>query len=121
MKSNSKEAVEARKQAWVQRLQAELNRMLDLLRQRADVEKVIVAGSMARGDAGVHSDLDVVVIQKTDKRFLDRLGDFYSYLCPTVETDILVYTPQEWEELALSRGFFRRLHREGVVMYEAKP
>jgi len=49
-------------------------------RLRATFEKhrvlrAIVFGSPARGDASRRSDLDLIVVQDTDKRFLDRYDD----------------------------------------------
>lgn len=120
MRSNAKADVEARRNAWLARLNAELDRMLALLKARSDVEQVILFGSLSRKQAGARSDLDLVIIQKTDKRFLDRLGDFYSYLGPKVGTDILVYTPEEWKTLPQNRFFFKKLQQEGVVLYDAR-
>lgn len=105
MRSNAKADVEARRDAWLARLQAELDRMLELLKARPDVEQVILFGSLARKQAGARSDLDLVIIQDTPKRFLDRLADFYAYLGPRVEADILVYTPDEWNTLPEKRFF----------------
>jgi predicted nucleotidyltransferase len=82
------------------------------------VRQVILFGSLAAGAAGSRSDLDLVIVQDTDKRFMDRLDEFYRLLVPTVETDILVYTPQEWETLVKTREFVRRIASGGVTLYE---
>jgi predicted nucleotidyltransferase len=119
LRSNAKAAVEARRAARVTRLRGELDRMLGLLRTRPDVQKVILAGSLARGRPHAHSDIDLVIVQQSDKPFLDRLGEFYGFLRPTVGTDVLVYTPEEWRDLSVTRPFCRRLNREGVILYES--
>ena len=36
-------------------------------------EKVILFGSAARGDVDEYSDIDLIVIKETDKRFVQRL------------------------------------------------
>lgn len=119
MRSNSKEAVLARRAAWKQRVQDELSRIVELLKARPDVRKVILFGSFARGTPRWRSDLDLVVVQQTDRRFLDRLGDLLLHLHPRVGCDILVYTPEEWEELSQKRKFLRHVRLEGVVLYES--
>lgn len=121
MRDNSRDAVAERRRKWRERLQGELTRMMGLLRQRRDVRKVILFGSMARGSAGARSDLDLVIVQGSDRRFLDRIGDFYDYLTPHVETDILAYTPREWEELRTTSRFQRTVDDEGFVLYDAHP
>ena len=48
-------------------------------------------GSLARGDARDHSDIDLIVVKETQMRFLDRLDEFYNDAREAM--DILVYTP----------------------------
>ena len=66
-----------------------------ILRQKmGGVEKIILFGSQARGEADEMSDLDLIVIQKTEKGFVDRLASVP--LLP-VHADVFVYTPAEFE------------------------
>jgi hypothetical protein len=41
------------------------------------VRKVLLFGSLARGDARDHSDIDMIVVKDTQLRFLDRLDELY--------------------------------------------
>lgn len=120
MRSNIKETVEARRAAWKQHVQTELGRIVKLLKVRPDVKKVTLFGSFARGNPRWRSDIDLVVIQETNARFLDRLGDLLLYLQPNVECDILAYTPEEWKELCGKRRFLQHIEKEGVVLYDAQ-
>ncbi|HBT19929.1 MAG TPA: nucleotidyltransferase domain-containing protein [Peptococcaceae bacterium] len=81
-------------------------------------EKIILFGSLARGDVGRESDIDLLIVKKTNKRFLDRLDEFYSRIQPRVAVDVLVYTPEELESLAETRRFVKEILAEGVVVYE---
>ena len=81
---NSKHAVESRRAAWQAKLQAELARMVDILCGCTDIERVTVFGSMGRGQARFHSDLDLIVIQRTDVRFVDRIERLCRLLRPRV-------------------------------------
>lgn len=84
-----------------------------------DVRRVILFGSLARGDVGSHSDLDLIVIRDTTEPFVRRGEDLLRLLPPGTPVDLLVYTPAEWQELATSNSFLRLAKEEGVVVYEA--
>ena len=84
------------------------------------VQRAILFGSLARGDVTPFSDLDLIIVQDTDARFLDRLEPFYRELDLRVDADILVYTPQELAELQTWNPFIKRALSEGEVIYEAK-
>lgn len=84
--------------------------------------KAVVFGSMARGEPTLRSDLDLLLVQKTDKRFLDRydgiLGDIIE-LVRGRDVDLLIYTPSELDMMS-DRPFIRKALREGIVIYESQ-
>ena len=84
-----------------------------------DAEKIILFGSTARGDTDKYSDIDIVVVKKTDKPFVKRLRDV-ALLCRLDEpVDILVYTPQEIEQMKRAgNSFYEKILIEGKVIYE---
>jgi len=84
------------------------------------VQKAILFGSLARGEVTPFSDLDLIIVQDTDARFLDRLEPFYAGLDLRVDADILVYTPQELADLQTWNPFIQRVLREGKVVYESE-
>lgn len=100
-----------------EKLEAELRRILDILKT-LDIEKVILFGSLTSSDIASTSDIDIVIIRKTKKRFLDRLEDIYVAIKPRVAVDILVYTPEEFERLQEKSSFVRQIVKEGKVLYE---
>lgn len=89
--------------------------------ERQHVLRAIVFGSFARGDVSRHSDLDIIIIQDTDKRFLDRYDDLLSAISAAVhgrDVDLLIYTPQEFAQM-IERPFIARAVREGKTIYES--
>ena len=86
-------------------------------------EKIILFGSVARGEADAFSDVDLVVIKPTRMNFVDRLADVV-YQCPTMvranfNVDILVYTPEEFHRMqAAQNPFLAGVTRDGKTLYE---
>jgi predicted nucleotidyltransferase len=63
------------------------------------VRRVGLFGSYARGDWGVGSDLDIVVlVTDTERSFVERPSSFDPYSLP-VPVDLVVYTLDEWARM----------------------
>jgi predicted nucleotidyltransferase len=82
-------------------------------------EKVILFGSYARSEVDEQSDLDLVVIKRTDKRFLERLIEVAKIVGPDFgKVDIFVYTPEEFRFMQESGNpFIENVLKEGKVLY----
>jgi uncharacterized protein len=100
-------------------LNAELERFLPILQQEYNPEKIVLFGSAASGQTDDWSDLDLVIVKETDQRFLDRIKEVMLLLRPRVGVDILVYTPDEFEDLCRERPFVRtEIVEKGKILYE---
>ena len=107
-----------RREAYQRALQETLSHLVTLLSADPTVERLILFGSYARGRADLLTDLDLVVIQKSELAFLARMVELYRRIGPLpVDADILVYTPEEWE-IVRDMPFGRRILQEGKVLYE---
>lgn len=105
---------EKRREALLANLE-ELKKRLSLYKPK----KVLLFGSLARDQVHSRSDLDLLIIKKeVPKRFLDRLEEAYALLSPAIDTDLLVYTPEEIEKLKEKNPFIKRVLKEGIVIYE---
>jgi predicted nucleotidyltransferase len=80
-----------------------------------EIVRIGYFGSYARGDWGVGSDLDLVVIVRSAVRnFSDRPLDWDISTLP-VPAEILVYTGDEWERLSAGgNSFVATVAREAV-------
>jgi hypothetical protein len=86
-----------------------------LATQRADILCIGYLGSYARGDWGVGSDLDVVIVlQESDAPF-DRRGASIEATALPVPADLLIYTRPEWDSLIHSKSRFARTLRQELV------
>ena len=87
--------------------------------KKYDPEKIIIFGSQAKGASDPFSDIDLIIIKKTPKRFLNRLKDVIRIIKPEYALDVLVYTPQELKKM-MSEGsyFIKHVLEEGETIYE---
>ena len=84
--------------------------------------KAILFGSYARGDADEYSDIDLIIIAESKRPFVERFKDFSDLwnVSPVKAIDVLVYTPQEFQEMYEHQNpFIVRAVEEGKVIYEA--
>jgi predicted nucleotidyltransferase len=86
--------------------------------ERFRPRKIILFGSVGRGDWDEHSDVDVLVVYPTEKRFLDRLEELYLAWSIPVAVDILAYTPEEFKEMLEDSPFVQDIAKEGRIIYE---
>jgi predicted nucleotidyltransferase len=100
-------------------LERELKRWLPLLIAHEQPDKIILFGSYCTDQVGEWSDLDLVIVKETQAAFLDRTRRVLELLKPQVGVDVLVYTPQEFEQLSRERAFVRQeIVAKGKVVYE---
>lgn len=88
--------------------------------QKYSNRKVILFGSFAKGRQTRKSDIDLILIQDTDKRYFDRfegiLVDLYQSLRGR-DIEVFIYTPKEFESIS-QRKFIQTAVAEGRVIYE---
>ncbi|MEW5941131.1 MAG: nucleotidyltransferase domain-containing protein [Chloroflexota bacterium] len=88
--------------------------------QKHHIQKAILFGSFARGEQSRRSDIDLILLQETNKRFLDRYDDILLDLgCAIKGCAVwpLIYTPAEFQKMQ-ERAFIRRACQEGIVLFE---
>ncbi len=91
-------------------------------RLRPDVLRIGYFGSYARGDWGVGSDLDLLIIVEHANQPFARRGVEWDVTGLPVPAEVLVYTEAEWQALARAGGrFSRTVAAEAVWVYARKP
>jgi predicted nucleotidyltransferase len=97
-----------------------LAEMVRRIVELADPDKIILFGSRARGDAGPHSDYDLLIIAPSHAPRWKRTGRLYVALAGSgVSKDIVWWTPEEadaWRNV--KSHFITTAIREGKVLYE---
>ena len=85
-------------------------------------EKIILFGSAARGDADEFSDIDLIIVKKTETRFIQRQVDATNLVPSDISVDIFVYTPEEFQGMIDDNSpFIERALAEGIILYENAP
>jgi uncharacterized protein len=104
-------------------LQETLDHILKTIIAHYRPEKIILFGSLASGQVGEWSDLDLVIINETGKPFLQRSEEVALLCMAPVGIDYLVYTPAEFAQMIASRNPFivEEVLQKGKVLYEREP
>jgi predicted nucleotidyltransferase len=87
-----------------------------------DPEKIILFGSYANGNNNEDSDLDLIIVKKSNlpkhKRGIEIRRLFYGLLIPM---DLKIYTPEEYNnELNNKYSFLYTAIKESKILYERK-
>ena len=100
------------------RLVEEWLRMKRLIQRHISPRRIILFGSFARGEISQWSDIDLVIIEETDKPFFERIREALRIIKPRVGIDLLIYTPEEIERAAKTSRFIREeiLEKGRVIM-----
>jgi predicted nucleotidyltransferase len=84
---------------------------------RSDVLCIGYFGSYARGDWGVGSDLDLIIVVERAEQPFERRGVQWDVTDLPVPTDLLVYTREEWQSFTPDRRFLSSLTHEAIWVY----
>lgn len=102
----------------------EIKKITDQIVKKYRPQKIILYGSCARGDCDKNSDIDLLIIKNTKRRFVKRIGDVYRLFYDfdyEIPFEPLVYTPGELKSrLAIKDFFINEILKQGKVLYEAR-
>jgi predicted nucleotidyltransferase len=90
-----------------------------LAHQHAEIERVVLFGSMARGDAVPGSDVDLLMVLSESRfPFLDRSVEYKPKGIP-VAVDVFAYTEDEIEKMTHDgHMLLKQALSEGVTVYD---
>jgi len=102
-------------------LKEELNRIVTVIQNAYDPEKIVLFGSLATDAVHEWSDIDLLIIKKTDKRPIERTMEVTQLIHPRVGIDLFIYTPEEFELLQRERyAFLLNILKTGKTVYEKR-
>jgi predicted nucleotidyltransferase len=109
--------VERKRKEYARALDRAVARAIEQLSRMPEVDRAILFGSYANGRRDLFTDLDVLVVMKSDLDFVSRTADLYGRLDMDVDFDLLVYTPEELDRRR-ETGFVQHVLKTGKVIYE---
>ncbi len=84
-------------------------------------QRIVLFGSYARGEAHEGSDIDLMLIKGTSKRFIDKIADVIKLNNTLLPLEPLVYSPLELETMKKEkRDFIMTIEEEGIEIYDAR-
>lgn len=84
-------------------------------------QRIVLFGSYARGEAHEGSDIDIMLIKETSKRFIDRIADVIKMNNTLLPLEPLVYSPLELETMKKEkRDFILTIEEEGIEIYDSR-
>jgi len=90
-----------------QLLEAELARVTSEIGNYG-IERAFLTGDFALGKVMPSTELELVIVQRTDCAFVERSDFFSSHLSQRIGMHTYVYTPDEFEQCAQSNPVIRR-------------
>ncbi|MCI0587166.1 MAG: nucleotidyltransferase domain-containing protein [Planctomycetes bacterium] len=102
--------------------EAELERIVRVVVERFDPERVVLFGSRAEGRAAPDSDADLLVVMRTALPFYERAAAIRDAIWPhDLGLDLLVYTPEEVVPLESDPlSFVGGILRTGKVLHRRR-
>jgi predicted nucleotidyltransferase len=98
-----------------------INRIIEKIKMYYQPEKIIMFGSYAWGKPTKDSDVDLLIVKKTNQKHRQRMlmvRRLVSEENGLVGIDILVYTPQEIKErLKINDSFISKIFKKGETVY----
>ena len=101
-------------------LKSEADRITKILVKKYRPEKIILFGSVARGEEKENSDLDFFIVKDTKKKFFDRVSEAERFIKTDRDVDLIVYTPEEFEKAVQEkRIFINQVIKYGKTLYDS--
>ena len=100
-------------------LQAEIRHITAQLVAKYAPVRIILFGSVSRGDVGPDSDADFLIITSNcPTRGVDRLRELHRLIDRNIPVDFLVFRPDEVAaRLAMGDPFLKAIMRDGTVLH----
>ena len=101
---------------------SEREELVRRVRSAVNAERIVLFGSTARGGARPDSDVDILVVAKSDLPRFRRAAPIYAAVADLpFEVEAVCYTPDEVAEWSgVPESLVATAMREGVVIYEAE-
>lgn len=98
-------------------VQSQVNSIRDQLVKKYKPQKIILFGSYAYGQPTPDSDVDLLVVADTDKKFHERVQEVRILLPKDQPFDLIVLTPSEYQRARMKNSLLSEIEAKGRVLY----
>jgi len=101
-------------------LSSELHAVIEKIKEKISVKKIILFGSYAYGNPSQNSDIDLCIITEDQRRKIEILWDIQEAIYKTGKHsfDVLVFKPEEFSDRSNSVSAIEKtIAGKGVVIY----
>ena len=98
-------------------VQFQINSIKNQLIKKYKPQKIILFGSYAYGEPTQDSDVDLLVVADTDKKFHERVQEVRTLLPKDRPFDLIVLTPLEYQKSKASNALLLEIEAKGRVIY----
>jgi len=100
--------------------QSTIQELVNRIVTKFNPERIILFGSYANGTFQPESDVDLLIIMKTNLREVQQALQIRQFIKPLFGVDILVYQPDQLEKrIELGDYFLQEVISNGIVIYES--
>lgn len=98
-------------------IQFQIDSIKEQLVKKYHPQKIILFGSYAYGQPTQESDVDLLVVAKTDKKFHERVQEVRNLLPKDRPFDLIVLTPLEYQKARMENALLLEIEAKGKVIY----
>lgn len=106
------------------KINQEARKIAKIVAEKYKPEKIILYGSVARGNIRKDSDIDLCIIKKTNLPLRKRIWKVYSLIRDidyNYPLEPVIFTPNEFANKKKYNDFFvRNILKDGKILYETK-
>lgn len=98
-------------------IQSQIDSIRNQLVKKYKPQKIILFGSYAYGQPAPDSDVDLLVVADTDKKFHERVQEVRICLPKDRSFDLIVLTPLEYQKAKVKNALLLEIEAKGKVIY----
>ena len=100
--------------------QQEIERIKQQIIEKFNPVRIVLFGSLARGNYHEGSDIDLLIIQESVSDRMAITSQYYKEIDYDIPTDFVITTPEGYAcgNSDLTNVFAKNIQQEGVVLYE---
>lgn len=98
-------------------IQSQINSITSQLIKKYKPQKIILFGSYVYGEPTQESDVDLLVIANTNKKFHERVQEVRTFLPKDRPFDLIVLTPSEYQKTRMKNALILEIESKGKVIY----